>query len=91
MPYGESSYEQALLELFQKMGYQYVHGPDVERDYRAPLYDSVVENTLCRLNPDADPQAVKEALAKLHNFENADLIKKNHLFMEYLQNGIEVA
>ena len=33
----------------------------------------------------------EEALLKLRHFENAELKKKNALFMDYLQNGIEVS
>ena len=73
------------------MGWQHVYGPEVERDVRSPLYDSVLEDSIRRLNPKAPPQAISEALLKLRNFENAELKKKNALFMDYLQNGIEVS
>ncbi len=73
------------------MGWEHVYGPEVERDVRSPLYDSVLEDSIRRLNPNAPAQAVSEALLKLRNFENAELVKKNLLFMEYLQNGIEVS
>ena len=55
------------------------------------MYDSVLEDSIRRLNPKAAPAAIDEALLKLRNFENAELKKKNALFMEYLQNGIEVS
>ncbi|MBR5933481.1 MAG: type I restriction endonuclease subunit R [Treponema sp.] len=89
--YNEEAYENALIELFQNMGWQHVYGPEVERDVRSPLYDSVLEDSIRRLNPKAPPQAISEALLKLRNFENAELKKKNAVFMEYLQNGIEVS
>ena len=34
--------------------------------------------------------AITDALFKLKNFENAELVQKNELFMDYLQHGIEV-
>ena len=89
--YNESAYENALIELFVNMGWQHVYGPDVERDLHSPLYDSVLEESLRRLNPDAPAQALSEAMLKLRHFENAELVKKNALFMDYLQNGIEVS
>ena len=36
--YNEDSYEKSLIELFQNMGYQHLYGPDIERDYKNPLY-----------------------------------------------------
>ena len=86
-----AAYENALIELFVNMGWQHVYGPDVERDWHSPLYDSVLEESLRRLNPEAPAQALSEALLKLRHFENAELVKKNALFMDYLQNGIEVS
>ena len=89
--YNEEAYENALIELFQNMGWEHVYGPDVERDWHSPLYDSVLEDSIRRLNPKAAPAAIDEALLKLRHFENAELKKKNALFMDYLQNGIEVS
>ena len=89
--YNEVAYENALIELFQNMGWEHVYGPDIDRDWHSPLYDSVLEDSIRRINPDASPAAIDEALLKLRNFENAELVKKNALFMEYLQNGIEVS
>lgn len=90
--YNETSYENALIELFtSNLGYEHVYGPDIERNFYSPLYDSVLEDSIRRLNPKASPAAIDEALLKLRNFENAELVKKNALFMEYLQNGIEVS
>lgn len=89
--YNEEAYEKALIELFQNMGWEHVYGPEVERDWHSPLYDSVLEDSIRRLNPKAAPSAIDEALLKLRNFENAELKKKNAVFMDYLQNGIEVS
>lgn len=89
--YNEEAYENALIELFQNMWWEHVYGPDVERDWHSPLYDSVLEDSIRRLNPNAHAQAISEALLKFRHFENAELKKKNALFMDYLQNGIEVS
>lgn len=89
--YDEAAYENALIDLFTNtLGYTHVYGPEVERDIRSPLYESVLEESARRLNPSAAPAAIDEALLKLRHFENAELVKKNALFMDYLQNGIEV-
>ncbi|MBP3687180.1 MAG: type I restriction endonuclease subunit R [Alphaproteobacteria bacterium] len=90
-PCSEAAYENAIIELFQEMGYTHVYGPAVEgRDFCSPLYDDVLQNCLYKLNPDLPEAAINEALFKLKNFENAELVQKNALFMDYLQNGISV-
>ena len=38
----EAKYENSIIELFQSMGYQYVYGPDIERDFYSPLYNEVL-------------------------------------------------
>lgn len=88
--YTEETYERALIELFEGMGYRHVYGPDVERDLYCPLYEAELEASLYRLNPALPKTAVREALYKLKNFENASLVQKNRLFTKYLQNGVEV-
>lgn len=89
--YDENAYEQCLIELFRDtLGWDYCYGPDVERDFRDPLYEPVLEDAICRINPKADSHAIAEALNKIRHFENNDLVKQNALFMDYIQNGVEV-
>ena len=39
----EADYEKSVLELFKDiLGYNYIYGPDVERDYHSPLYENVL-------------------------------------------------
>ena len=90
-PVNENAYEASIIELFEGMGYTHVYGPNVEdRDFYSPLYDDILINALYRINSQLPEEAIKEALFKLKNFENADLIQKNTLFMDFLQNGITV-
>lgn len=90
-PVNEEAYENSVIELFEEMEYRHVYGPDVEtRDFTSPLYEDELIDALHRLNPKLPEVAIKEAYTKLKNFENAELVQKNALFMDYLQNGITV-
>ena len=41
--YTEASYENSIIELFRNnLGYEYVYGPDVERDFENPLYEEIL-------------------------------------------------
>lgn len=88
--YTEADYENSIIELFQGMGYQHVYGPDIERNFTNPLYETELLAALSRINPDMPADAISDALFKLKNFENAELVQKNAVFMDYLQHGIEV-
>ena len=87
----EANYENSVIELFRNdLGYEYVYGPDIERDFYNPLYEDVLLDSLYRLNRDLPDDAIQDALFKLKNFENGELVQKNVAFMDYLQNGIPV-
>lgn len=88
--YTEADYEKSVIELFQNMDYCYVYAPDLERDFRSPLYEEELDESIRRINPDMPEDAIADALYKLKNFENAELVLKNALFMDYIQHGIEV-
>ena len=88
--YTEADYENFIIELFQNMGYRYVYGPDLDRDFYSPLYEEELVDALQRLNPTLPEDAIQDALFKLKNFENGELVQKNAVFMDYLQHGIEV-
>lgn len=88
--YSEDNYERSIIDLFMGLGYRHVYGPDIERDFASPFYEEELQASLYRLNPTMPEEAIHNALFKLKNFENAELVQKNEVFMDYIQHGIEV-
>ena len=89
--FAEGNYEQAVIELFENMGYMHIYGPGAEfRDYRCPFIYDVLKDRLEQLNNGLPEEGIQDALRKLTTFENAELVQKNERFMDYLQNGIPV-
>ena len=86
----EADYENSITELFENMGYNHVYGPEVERDIYCPIYSDILIEYIHRLNPSLSEDAISDALYKLKNYENGELVQKNEVFMDYLQNGIPV-
>ena len=87
----EAAYENSVIELFQHMGYTHVYGPDIEnRDFYSPLYLDILEDSIYRINPNVPKSAIQEALFKIKNFDNGELLQQNKIFMDYLQNGVTV-
>ena len=87
----EAAYENSVIELFQHLGYMHVYGPDIEnRDFYSPLYLDILEDSIYRINPNVPKSAIQEALFKIKNFDNGELLQQNKIFMDYLQNGITV-
>ena len=44
----EDTYEQAIIELFENMGYDHLYAPDFDRDYTSPILDSILRDSLVR-------------------------------------------
>ena len=91
MPFTEDMFEQAVLELLEKMGYTHIYAPDMNRtDYSSPILENELRDSLVRLNKKLPLEAIDEAIAKLKTFDTGSLAQKNMVFMDYLQNGITV-
>ena len=50
MPFTEATFEQAVIELFEQMGYTHLYAPEWERDHESPLLDTVLLDSLSRIN-----------------------------------------
>lgn len=86
----ETTFEQAIIELFESMGYTHLYAPDLERDYADPLLRDALREALARINPGLPEDAVEEALDKVRNLDAGSLAQKNQRFTDYLQNGVPV-
>ncbi len=88
----EDNYEQALISLFRdKLGYDYIYGPDEERDYRQPCHAQFVHDALHKINHHLPKEAVDEAIRRVLSLNEGTLIQTNETFMGWLQNGLEIA
>ena len=91
MPFTEANYENAVIEVFRDtLGYSYVYGPDISRDYADPLLTDELLPALRRINPRLPEAALSEVVYKLRNFEGGTILQKNVQFMDCLQNGVSV-
>ena len=96
----EDSYEQALIDLFKRMGYEYEYGPDMERDYREPVNKEELWKCLNWVNglesfshlpKDVYRKIIDEAVRIVTSINEGTLEQRNERFMDYLQNGIPVS
>lgn len=91
MFFTEDTFEQAVIELLEGLGYTHIYAPDMNRtDYSSPLLDSVLQDCLVRINKGLPLDAITEAISKVKNFDSGSQLQKNIKFMDYLQNGIPV-
>lgn len=91
MPFTEANFENAIIELLRDhLGYEYLYGPDVARDYMQPLHLEQLRASLHDINPSLPQVAIDETVAKITTFEGGTLVQKNAMFHDYLQNGIDI-
>lgn len=91
MPFTEANFENAIIEIFrEQLGYDYVYGPEVARDYAEPLFLEVLTEMLPQINRGVAQEAIDEAVARIRTHESGTLVQKNERFTDMLQNGVEV-
>ncbi|MDE7432471.1 MAG: type I restriction endonuclease subunit R, partial [Lachnospiraceae bacterium] len=89
--FDEASYENSIIELLSNMGYTHIYGPNVERDIRNPLMEEQLRSSIEMINPELPQNAVDETVYKIKTYEAASLVSKNEIFMDYLQNGVQIS
>jgi len=94
----ESSIETFVIELLQKLGYEYLYGPDIapdgEKPERTSFEDVLLRNRLMlavgRINPSIPADAREDAIKQIERLSSPDLITNNEAFHRMLTEGITV-
>ena len=92
--YTEDSYEQTILDLFNEMGYEVLHGPDTDAETGRDLMDATIPSklreTMIRVNGADKAVAVDEAIRKIRELYSQPLVPANVKMTDWLQNGLDV-
>lgn len=94
----ESVVEEALLEWFAELEYAVRRGIEIapgeaaaERDdYREVLLEGRLREALVRINPEATPAAIEEAIRVLRRTTSPALATENHAVHRLLVDGVSV-
>lgn len=94
----ESVVEEAAIEWFKELGYQYLFGPDIACDGISPereSYSQVIlldrlQKALEAVNPQVPDSAIEEACRKISRPESPSLIINNRQFHKMVTNGVDV-
>lgn len=89
--FNEHSFENALISICENdLGYEYVCGYDIERDYRDCFFEDKLKDSLSRINPTVPEEGIDEAIFEIKNRLAGSVIQRNAKFTEYIQNGVDV-
>ncbi len=95
----ESAIEDFAIKLFERLGYDYIHAPDIAPDGDRPersRYDEVLlvgrlEAALKRINPKLSPALQQAALKEVQRISSPDLLSNNEAFHRLLTEGVPVS
>jgi type I restriction enzyme R subunit len=95
----ESAIEDFAINLFERLGYTYIHAPDIAPDSTTPersRYDEVfliyrLEQALRHINPSIAPDILQAALKEVQRIQSTDLLVNNEFFHRLLTEGIKVS
>lgn len=95
----ESAIEDFAIKLFERLGYDYLHGPDIAPDGDRPErrhYDEVLltgrlEAALKRINPRLPAALLLDALKEVQRIHSPELLANNEAFHRLLTEGVPVS
>ncbi|AGX88486.1 type I restriction endonuclease subunit R [Candidatus Symbiobacter mobilis] len=94
----ESAIETFAIGLFEKLGYQYIYGPDIAPDSETPereRFEDVLllkrlRSAVARINPSIPADVREEAIKQVQRLNSPELIANNEAFHRMLTEGIKV-
>lgn len=91
MFFNEEALENLIVNTLQTQGYSYSPGEEIERDYHDVLLIPHLRTALSLLNPDLQESTILEAIRKIINLDQNNLIRNNKEFSRMLHEGVKVA
>ena len=86
----ENSLEQVIIEDLKNKGYDYLYGPEIERDFHDVILLEYYKRAIAHINPGIKEQYVDESYKSIKNMGLLELTEKNAEFHRYLIEGVPV-
>ena len=90
MSINENTLEQAIITELQAKGYEYVYGPEIERDYHEVILEECFRTSMLNINPGITQEIISEAYKSIKNLGLLRLEDLNASFHKYLVEGIPI-
>ena len=91
MPVNENTLEQAIISELQEMGYDYIYGPDIDRDYHEVILEDCFKESIMNINPDITMEMVAETYRVVRDQSLLKLEDVNAAFHKLMIEGVAVA
>ena len=86
----ENTLEQAIIVELEGKGYEYLYGPNIERDYHEVILDYYFRLSVTKINPGITQEIVGEAYKQIKNLGLLKLEDLNAAFHKFLIEGVPV-
>ena len=91
MGINENTLEQAIISDLQEKGYEYLYGPDIERDYRGVILEECFQAALININPGITQEIILETCKTIKNLGYVRLEDMNASFHKMLIEGVPIS
>lgn len=90
MAVNENTLEQAIILELQDKGYEYVYGPEIERDYHEVILEECFRDSILKINSGITQDIITEAYKAIKNLGLLKLEDLNASFHKFLIEGVAV-
>lgn len=90
MSINEKTLENAIITELQAKGYEYVYGPEIERDYHKVILEECFRTSMLNINHGITQEIISEAYKSIKNLGLLRLEDLNASFHKYLVEGIPI-
>jgi type I restriction enzyme R subunit len=88
MPFTEDTLEKAIIEQFESLDYEYLYGPDIDRDYCEVILKYYFFESITRINKGITEDILEEAYKQIKNLGLVKLAEINEAFHKLLIEGV---
>jgi len=94
----ENEIELFAIELLERLGFEYIYGPNIAADSETPMRESFedvilkdkLQNALAAINPALDYDLIEYAIKQCQRLRSTELLTDNETFHKMLTEGITV-
>lgn len=90
MAVNENTLEQAIISELQDKGYEYLYGPEIERDYHNVILEEYYRESIERINPEITSEIINESYKTIKNLGLLRLEDLNASFHKYVIEGVPI-
>lgn len=90
MPINENTLEQVIISDLEEKGYEYLYGPDIDRDYHEVILKDYFDAAMLKINQGITMEIIEETYKTIKNLGLLKLEDMNATFHKYLVDGVPI-